>query len=239
MTALSNYTRWSMQSFETPAHDENIEQQQRNNLEIEKAIAEGREQGYNEGKQQGYSDGYNSGYEQGMTEGMAEGRRLGETSAAQIMTILDQFQNEREHADDLIAQDLQSLALDLTRAILKTALPVRPELMLPLVKGLVRDTYSSGQAQLHLHPDDLALIKQHLGDELDQASFKLSADHGIERGGCLLETPDTQVDASLATRWRRLALALGGDTTWLVEHDRRKNPDRISRQLIEGSSGDG
>jgi flagellar assembly protein FliH len=213
---MSNYVRWSMQSLETPRHEEDTEILRRSK-ETEKAITEGRQQGYNEGKQQGYSDGYNSGYEQGMSEGMSEGRRLGEASAAQIMAILEQFQTERERADKLIAQDLQSLALDLTRAILKTALPVRPELLLALIKELVREIYSTNGAQLHLHPDDLALVKQHLGDELEHASWKLSADPGIERGGCLLETPDTQVDASVATRWRRLALALGGDTEWLAE----------------------
>jgi len=235
---MSNYVRWSMQSLETPTHEENKEDVEllKRQKETEIAIAEGRQQGYNEGKQQGYTDGYNSGHEQGMNEGMAEGRRLGEASAAQIMAIMESFQTEREHADELIAQDLQTLALDLTRAILKTALPVRPELLLPLINGLVRDTYSSGGAQLHLHPDDLALLKQHMGEELEQASWKLSANPNIERGGCLLETPDTHVDASLSTRWRRLALVLGGDTEWLVERDRRQTPESISHRIVGGSA---
>ncbi|QFY41866.1 flagellar assembly protein FliH [Candidatus Methylospira mobilis] len=235
---MSNYVRWSMQSLETPRHEDSKEDIEllRRQKETEIAIAEGRQQGYNEGKQQGYSDGYNSGHEQGMSEGMAEGRRLGEASATQIMAIMESFQAEREHADELIAQDLQTLALDLTRAILKTALPVHPELLLPLINGLVRDTYSKGGAQLHLHPDDLALLKHHMGEELEQASWKLSANPNMERGGCLLETPDTQVDASLSTRWRRLALALGGNTEWLVERERRKTPESISRQIVGGGA---
>jgi flagellar assembly protein FliH len=223
---MSDYVRWTMQSFDRPHQEEDIELQKRNREAEQAAIAEGRQQGYNEGKLQGYSEGYNSGYEQGMAEGMAEGRRLGEISAAQLMAILEQFQTELARADELIAQDLQSLALDLTRAILKTALPVHPELLLPLIKGLIRETYSTGGAQVRLHPDDLALVKQHLGDELEQAPWKLSADPGMERGGCFLETQDMQVDASLATRWQRLALVLGGNTEWLVEHDRRQNADK-------------
>lgn len=218
---MSNYVRWSMQSLEPEKLNEDVRQEQlRRTEEIEKATAEGRQKGYNEGKQQGYSDGYSSGYEQGMAEGMAEGRKIGETAAAQLMELLGNFQMEREQADELIALDLQSLALDLTRAILKTSLAVQPELLLPLVKGLVRETYSEGICQLHLHPDDLALVKEHLGEEMEQGAWKLNADPHMERGSCLLETPDIQVDASLPTRWRRLALALGGNTEWLIE-DRR------------------
>jgi flagellar assembly protein FliH len=35
-------------------------------------------------------------------------------------------------------------------------------------------------------------------------------------GSCRVETANNQIDASLPTRWKRLAAALGKDSDWLA-----------------------
>jgi flagellar assembly protein FliH len=40
-------------------------------------------------------------------------------------------------------------------------------------------------------------------------------DPQIERGGCRLETPSTEIDATLETRWRRVIASLGRDDPWI------------------------
>ena len=45
--------------------------------------------------------------------------------------------------------------------------------------------------------------------------WKIVEDAQIERGGCRLETPTTEVDATLETRWRRVVASLGRDDSWI------------------------
>ena len=37
----------------------------------------------------------------------------------------------------------------------------------------------------------------------------------MERGGCRVETANSQIDASLATRWKRVVSSIGQDNSWL------------------------
>jgi flagellar assembly protein FliH len=126
------------------------------------------------------------------------------------------FGTEVAQANDVIADDMLDLALDLAKAMLKTALAVRPELVLPIVGEAIRYLPSLQQpALLFLHPDDAALVKDHMQDELNKAGWRVAEDAHMERGGCRVETASNQIDASTSTRWQRIAAALGKDLDWL------------------------
>jgi flagellar assembly protein FliH len=68
---------------------------------------------------------------------------------------------------------------------------------------------------LFLHPDDAAHVKECLQDDLAQADWRIVEDPNIQRGGCRVETASNQIDASIGTRWQRIARALGKSSEWL------------------------
>ena len=169
-----------------------------------------------EGKQTGFSEGYAEGLAQGRAQALAEGH----AQAAQELVFLQQLSASFAHAvtaaDETIAQDMLQLTLDLSKAMLKTALKIRPELIIAVIRDAVDHLPSLQQpAQLHLHPDDLLLVQEHIGEELVHGGWRLLEDAGLERGGCRIDTAANHIDASLGTRWQRLATALGKDTGWL------------------------
>ncbi|HEX8787220.1 MAG TPA: FliH/SctL family protein, partial [Telluria sp.] len=41
-------------------------------------------------------------------------------------------------------------------------------------------------------------------------------DEDMARGGCRVDTASNQIDAQIASRWQRLAHALGKDLDWLA-----------------------
>ena len=161
-------------------------------------------------------EGYATGLAEGRTAGFEEGRSQAMAQAAQIRQAAQSFQRELQQANELVAQEILDLALDFARAMLKSALEIRPEIVLPVVSEAIRYLPSVEQpAILFLHPGDAAIIRQYLGDELDKAGWRLSEDPKMKRGGCRVETASNQIDATLATRWQRLSASLNSDSSWL------------------------
>src|SRR5512143_1283893 len=107
------------------------------------------------------------GYQAGRAEGYAQGQQDAALETARLRDIADAFSTEVGQADETISQQVLDLALDFARALLKTALPVRPELVIPIVREAVRYLPALHQpGLLYLHPDDAALVRSKMGDEL-------------------------------------------------------------------------
>jgi flagellar assembly protein FliH len=218
---MSECIRWKMQSLE-PIKTEPPIMCTKESAEAIKEVqqqgyTEGHAKGYTEGHAKGYSEGMATGYEQGHRQGFDIGCREGEEASARMLEITENFSQELQRADEQIAQDLLDLALDIAKAMLKTSLPVRRDLLLGLVSEFIRESYGEqSSVQLHLNPADVDLVKGETSKPLADLDWQIVANDKIERGGCLVETKTTQIDASLPTRWRRIALALGRESEWLA-----------------------
>ena len=163
-----------------------------------------------------HEKGYAIGLAEGRAQGLLEGRADGAADIEHLCQIAATLGTEAARADELIASEVLALALDLAKAMLKTSLAVRPELVLPVVGEAIRYLPTLQQpAVLLLHPADAALVRQHMQDELDKAGWRLADDLHMQRGGCRIETGSNQIDASAETRWQRLTEALGQPSDWL------------------------
>lgn len=79
-------------------------------------------------------------------------------------------------------------------------------------------------ARLMLHPADVAIVREGLGEQIKQHGWQLIEDESIERGGCRIESDATHIDATNNTRWERAVAALGRDRTWLERGAGRRTP---------------
>jgi flagellar assembly protein FliH len=166
--------------------------------------------------EQARAEGYAAGLEEGRAAGLAQGRALAEQERQMLLSIAEMFGTEVAQANELIANDMLDLSLDLAKAMLKTALNVRPELIVPLVREAIHYLPTLQQpALLHLHPEDAAIVSSTMGDEISAACWRIVEDAHMDRGGCRVETASNQIEASTSTRWQRLAAALGKDADWL------------------------
>lgn len=170
-----------------------------------------------EARDRARQEGYAEGLEQGRRVAIEQARILAEQEQSQLQQLAASFGAEIAQASENVAQDLLSLALDLSKAMLRTALAVRPELVLPVVGEAVHYLPSLQlPATLHLHADDAALVRARMGDELTNAGWRILDDAQTQRGGCRIETASNQIDATIQTRWQRIATALGKDADWLA-----------------------
>lgn len=203
------FQRWEMASFDEDFSSQSIKQNDiQQAVKLKEELAAVREQARLEGYTAGVSEGRATGIKDGRSQVMQEVNHLHQIAQA--------FQGELQRANELIAQEILDLALDLAKAMLKSALNVRPELILPVVSEAIHYLPSLQQpAILYLHPADATIIRQHMENELNKMGWRLSEDPHLERGGCRVETASNQIDATISTRWQRLNSSLNKKSDWL------------------------
>ena len=180
--------------------------------QLSEQISSSREQARAEGR----SDGHAEGYAEGHALGLAQGREDALAEREQWQALLSGFTHELARANELVAQDVLKLSLDLAKAMLKAALPVRPELVLHVVEDALRYLpIAQEPLLLQLHPDDAALVQAAMGSGLATGGWRLHADATLQRGGCRIETGSNTIDADIGLRWQRLVTALGETNAWL------------------------
>ncbi len=187
-------------------------------LELQKQLSSQIASSRAQARAEGHAEGHAEGYAAGHAEGLAQGRIDARDERAQLQVLLAALPQEIANANELVAQDVMRLALDLAKAMLKSALAVRPELVLPVIEDALRYLpVAQAPLLLQLHPDDAALVQLSIGEGLAAAGWRLHADGSVQRGGCRIETGSNTIDAEIGTRWQRLTAALGEKNAWLVE----------------------
>ena len=161
----------------------------------------------------GYDEGHAAGYEDGLAIGRAEAAQ----ELEHLKSIALTFSGALSEADETIAGDMLELALQLARGMLRTALEVKPELIIPLVREAIGYLPVLQQpAILQLNSLDAAIIRAAMGEELEKGGWRVAEDDTIARGGCKIDTASNQIDAQAPARWARLTAALGkNNVEWL------------------------
>lgn len=212
--SMTAWQRWEMTSFaqalqpdpdETTASEPALEPFEQVLLIDEAELARLRL----EARKTGEAEGYEQGCARGQTEGHAAGLAAVQAQAEQLRALAQALPAALRMAEASVADDLLALAMDIAKQVLGQALTADPQAILPLVHELLQaEPALTGSPQLLLHPDDAALVKEHLADDLKSAGWRIRADAHITRGGCRVLATSGERDASLETRWERVTATL-------------------------------
>ncbi len=157
--------------------------------------AEGYAAGRGEGEEAGRQNGYETGYQEGRTVAESEGNRLRE--------LAGNFDQALTGFDAEVAEELRALVIEIARKVVGNALRAQPDAILETIRAALMQLPQNG-AQIHLHPDDLALAREQPGEQFESAGHRLIEDSSLTPGGCRIESPGAQIDATVETRWRRV-----------------------------------
>jgi flagellar assembly protein FliH len=153
-------------------------------------------------------------FERGREQGFAEAAQIAEQvrgqHAAQIGIVLGELRGRFAELESSAADAVITLAFSIARQVLRFETSVRADAVLPAVREaltLVMDQHAA--PRVVLHPDDLDLVRDSLDADGRLKGAAFIADPAIERGGCRVETPHGDIDATLATRWQRVLADLG------------------------------
>ena len=153
---------------------------------------------------------------EGYAEGVAAGRLEAEQACGRMKQLAESFGNTLDNLDFRLADMVLALALDVARQVVAGELTVHPERILDVVNlALKQMAETSREARLLLNPEDAALVRPHLEQVLDKNRLRIVEDIRIVRGGCLIETAQGDLDATLPARWRQVVQVLGSNQGWI------------------------
>ncbi len=199
---LSAYQRWELHSFDTPAGAAPTA--------AKKAAAD----------EEKVRHLHQHAYDAGRADGLREAAGKAALEAQQMHALLASIEQQSHEVNQHIAQHVLELALEIARQMVRQALTVKPELIVAVIQdALARTVQPLHGATIALNPADATLVRDQLGDELTAAGWRIVEDAALQRGGAMLQTAGTQIDATVATRWKRLAGALGQTSDWIASPD--------------------
>ncbi|MCX7147399.1 MAG: FliH/SctL family protein [Sulfuritalea sp.] len=161
-------------------------------------------------REQARQEGHQAGYAAGQAQAEAMGRE-------QALLLAETLQNLEQCIAELnqaVADDLLALSIEVARQVVRQTVDVKPEVLL----GVIREALEQLpllHAAIHLHPEDASLARLRAGDQLTHAGHRIHEDPKLKRGDVIIEAGGSHLDASLATRWRRVVEALGQHATWI------------------------
>mgnify|MGYP001407174420 CR=1 FL=1 len=209
------YQRWEMASFEEesrargkavpqPAIHSAQEGEEEKNARLQAELEQARREGYKIGLQQGFD------------AGIADAAAQVQQDREQFQAVLASLNEAVRTADEAISEQLLALALDIAKAMVKDRLNVDPAIILPVVQESIHYLpVAQKPARLIVNPEDAPIVKKYLQEDMADTNWQVHEDASVERGGCMVETGDNQIDASNVTRWKRICDALSQHGNWI------------------------
>lgn len=153
-----------------------------------------------------HKEGYAAGYEEGTARGRLE--------AARLHSLAENLDEALVKVDAEVTEELLALAIEIARQMVRRELAGKREAIVDIVREALQQL-PQNHAMIHLHPDDVGLVREHLGEQLAHLGNRLVEDARVTPGGCLIDAAGSQIDATVQTRWRRIMENLGrGETGW-------------------------
>jgi flagellar assembly protein FliH len=201
MSGLTAWERWELANFDVETPSANGETQGRSMIELERREVD-------RVLEEARREGYQTGYAAGQAAALAEANRLA-SAASGLAEALAEF-------DQQVADELVALATEIARQVIRGELSARQDIILNVVHEALSQLPHQ-HATVYLHPDDASLVRSYAGDALAHAGHRVLEEPRLNPGDCILESGSSQVDATLATRWRRVIETLGLTGAWGVQ----------------------
>ena len=148
-----------------------------------------------------------------------EGYRLGlEKASSDIESFKEQLKNfmgAQKEVFEYIAPDILEISVDIAKTILKKELDSDPQVIINTIVDVLRAiSKSESKITIRTNPQYVQFIKDIIPNITYQygieSKINLVADPAIEAGGCVLQTNNGIVDASIDTQLEIIKKALSG-----------------------------
>ncbi|ALS99029.1 flagellar assembly protein FliH [Lacimicrobium alkaliphilum] len=173
---------------------------------FEQGRSEGFDKGHQQGLEQGLAEGTEQGLEQGKSEGLAAGKEQVDERVSAWQQLIEQLVQPVEQVDAQLEKELVQLAVSLARAVIRTEVQTNEKVIFQaLSEGLKVLPVQDKGYQIHLHPEDIQLIREHFSEqEIESHHWQLIETPDMTRGGCDIVTQNNAVDVSVERRARQV-----------------------------------
>jgi len=178
----------------------------------DEAFANGKKEGYEFGFSEGKEVGFKEGKAEGLDQGYAENKHLLQEQVARFISLLESLSEPFEELDEHVEQSLAKLAMLIAKQVVRRELKLDPKQIVAVVKETVKALPVAHQKiTLSLHPDDVDLIREAMSLEEDTPTWVLVEDPLLTRGGCVVATETSHIDATVENKIAVIIATVLGD----------------------------
>lgn len=181
--------------------------------EIEAMQQQAHDEASARGLEEGRERGYREGYEAGLREALAKAQEDLNERGARMDALVYALNEPLRAVNDEVVDELAALATALARQLIRRELRTELGQIVAVVReAMAALPSSSRKISLHLNPEDAELVRQTLALDDEGQTWRLVEDPLLTRGGCLVNTENTRIDASVEKRLAAvIARAFGGE----------------------------
>ena len=156
------------------------------------------------------------GYEAGMAKAQAEMQgklvELGDR-IKRFDGLLQFLARPLQELDEEVEKSLLQLALAVGKQLARRELRIDPTQVIAIIRESLQELPTSArEPRVHLHPEDAAIVRERLTEPVNERAWNLVEDPTMSRGGCVVRTENSQIDARLESRISAvIANALGDE----------------------------
>lgn len=162
--------------------------------------------------------GYHDGYRDGLAALDSFKQSFAQQATAQMGALMQSYAGQMDALQQQMASALADAAVALARQVVRGELAADPQQVAAVAQEAIEALLLSARhVTVRVHPDDQPLVAQGAAEVLEARGARLVADAAVTRGGCLVESDIGIIDASIESRWRRAAAALGSQAPWREE----------------------
>jgi flagellar assembly protein FliH len=154
------------------------------------------------------------GYEAGLARAETEMQPRLEELAARVRrldSVLQLLAQPLRALDDQVEQQLLELAFAVGKQLARRELSAAPAQVVAILRECLEQLpLAARDVRVHLHPEDAAIVRERLAAPAEERAWSLIEDPTLARGGCLVRSDASQIDARFESRVNAvLASALG------------------------------
>ncbi|RTE85459.1 MULTISPECIES: flagellar assembly protein FliH [Gammaproteobacteria] len=181
-----------------------------------------RQEGFAEGKKEGLEAGHKEGFEAGYADGEARGKEAGEEQAqAQLEKIqsdlteqweqrIESLRQPLEQVDEALETQLLHLTKALAAAVCWNEVKQNETIILEAMRrGLNELGMTSQRVEIYVHENDMHVIDATWDEKTrNEKNWFVYTDNSISQGGCKIQTPLVEIDATMETRMQEVFASL-------------------------------
>lgn len=157
-------------------------------------------------------EAYDEGFQRGRKDGLEAGQQEIGKRAARLDELLAALAQPFDELDEAVEKQLVDLSMTVVRQLFRRELRQDPSHVIGVVRDAIRLLpVASRDVQVHLHPDDAALVTGSLSQSDGAKAWSIVEDPLIACGGCKVTTEHSEIDAQAESRLNALIAMIAGD----------------------------
>ena len=157
-------------------------------------------------------EAYDEAWQKGHADGLAAGEKDARERLGRLNELLKALTHPFDDLDEMIEKQLVELAMAVVKQLFRREIRMDPSHVIGVVREAIQLLpIASRNVQVHLHPDDAALVRETLSPAEGELAWTIVEDPLTSKGGCHVTTDNSQIDATAEARLNAVVRRIVGD----------------------------